>query len=66
MLPIDLLRCKLAFFGAVKFDPRSDRWLRITLFQHAPLISELQAREADDGRDPFDSWVYPPVQSAHG
>lgn len=61
MLPIDLLRCKLAFFGAVKFDPRSDRWLRITLFQHAPLISEMQAREAYL-QDPFDSWVYPPLQ----
>ena len=32
MRPIDLLRCKLSFFGAMKFDPRSDRWLRITMF----------------------------------
>ena len=31
MVPVDLLRCKLSFFGATKFDPRSDRWLRITL-----------------------------------
>lgn len=36
MLPIDLLRCKLAFFGATRFDPRSDRWVRISLFQGAP------------------------------
>ncbi|MDQ0469219.1 hypothetical protein [Labrys wisconsinensis] len=36
MRPIDLLRCKLSFFGATRFDPRSDRWLRITLFQGAP------------------------------
>ncbi|MBF9030892.1 hypothetical protein HKCCE3408_10855 [Rhodobacterales bacterium HKCCE3408] len=36
MLPIDLLRCKLAFFGASRFDPRSDRWVRISLFQDAP------------------------------
>ena len=42
MRPIDLLRCKLAFFGAVKFDPKSDLWTRITLFQGAPLVSELQ------------------------
>jgi len=28
-LPIDMLRCKLAFFGAGKFDPKSDRWTRI-------------------------------------
>ncbi len=33
MLPIDLLRCKLAFFGAGRFDPRSDKWVRISLFQ---------------------------------
>jgi hypothetical protein len=36
MLPIDLMRCKLAFFGATHFDPRSDKWVRICLFQGAP------------------------------
>jgi hypothetical protein len=41
MLPIDLLRCKLAFFGATRFDPRSDRWVRISLFQGAPYPDEL-------------------------
>lgn len=41
MLPIDLLRCKLAFFGASRFDPRSDRWVRINLFQGAPFADEL-------------------------
>ena len=40
-LPIDMLRCKLAFFGASKFDPKSDRWTRITLCQGAPLADEL-------------------------
>ena len=35
LLPIDLLRCKLAFFGATHFDPRSDRWVRINMFQGA-------------------------------
>lgn len=39
--PIDMLRCKLAFFGAAKFDPKSDRWTRITLAQGAPLSDEL-------------------------
>lgn len=34
MLPIDLMRCKLAFFGASRFDPRSDKWVRISLFQN--------------------------------
>lgn len=41
MLPIDLLRCKLAFFGAARFDPRSDRWVRISLFQDQPFPDEL-------------------------
>ena len=45
---IDLLRCKLAFFGATSFDPRSDKWLRITLFQGAPFPHELHARDWDD------------------
>ncbi|SDD69460.1 hypothetical protein [Ruegeria marina] len=42
LLPIDMLRCKLAFFGATRFDPRSDRWVRISLFQNAPHPDELQ------------------------
>jgi len=41
MLPIDMLRCKLSFFGATKFDPRSDRWVRICLFKNAPFPHEL-------------------------
>jgi len=44
--PIDMLRCKLSFFGASKFDPKSDRWTRITLAQGAPLRDELD--QADD------------------
>ncbi|WP_373635000.1 hypothetical protein [Yoonia sp. SS1-5] len=45
-LPVDILRCKLAFFGAAKFDPKSDRWTRITLAQGAPCFDELD--NADD------------------
>ncbi len=52
MRPIDVLRFKLAFFGATRFDPRSDRWVRITMFQNAPGIGELARVDADD-------WVYP-------
>ncbi|WP_201544146.1 hypothetical protein [Psychrobacter sp. H7-1] len=48
-LPMNLLRCKLSIFGATKFDPRSDRWVRITLFQGAPLFEE--AHEAE--------WLFP-------
>jgi hypothetical protein len=48
--PIDLLRAKLAYFGATKFDPKSDLWTRITMYQGAPLADELD--EADD-------WCFP-------
>jgi hypothetical protein len=54
MRPIDLLRCKLACFGATRFDPKSDRWVRITMFQGAPLPEDI-------GRVDVDDWVYPPV-----
>ena len=42
LVPIDMLRLKLSFFGALKFDPRSDKWLRICMFQGAPLPKELK------------------------
>lgn len=44
--PIDMLRCKLSFFGASKFDPKSDRWTRITLAQSMPLFDELETEAA--------------------
>ena len=50
LIPIDMLRFKLSFFGAVKFDPRSDRWLRICMFQGAPLPNQLENFD--------DKWVY--------
>ncbi|MCZ8542591.1 hypothetical protein OOJ09_00260 [Mesorhizobium qingshengii] len=46
--PVDILRAKLAFFGARSFDPRSDRWLRIALFGGEPLIEDV-ASTAPDG-----------------
>jgi hypothetical protein len=49
---VDILRCKLAFFGATRFDPRSDKWLRITLFQGAPFPEELAGHDWDD-------WIWP-------
>ena len=42
LIPVDMLRLKLSFFGACKFDPRSDKWLRICMFQGAPLPNELK------------------------
>ena len=50
--PIDILRCKLSFFGATRFDPRSDRWVRITMFQNAPLPDD-----ASGLLDAADDWV---------
>ena len=50
IVPIDMLRLKLSFFGALKFDPRSDKWLRICMFQGAPLPEQLN--------DYDDYWVY--------
>ncbi|APG49056.1 hypothetical protein [Phaeobacter porticola] len=55
VLPIDMLRCKLAFFGATKFDPRSDRWVRICMYGNAPLPTELTAENAE-------YWVFPELQ----
>lgn len=48
-LPMDLLRAKLAMFGATKFDPRSDRWVQVTFFQGAPLVNEIHPNE----------WLFP-------
>ncbi len=47
-LAIDILRCKLSFFGASKFDPKSDRWTRINMYQGAPLFDEVTRPDADD------------------
>lgn len=51
MLPIDMLRLKLSFFGAKHFDPRSDRWVRINMFADAPYPDTL-AQSSDD-------WFFP-------
>ena len=50
LVPIDMLRLKLSFFGAQKFDPRSDKWLRICMYQGAPLSKELKNSD--------DTWIY--------
>ena len=55
VLPIYLLRCKLSFFGVSKFDPRSRLWVRNTMFQGAPLISDFGNADmaADDWQFPI-------------
>ncbi|WP_372572409.1 hypothetical protein [Ruegeria jejuensis] len=52
VLPIDMLRAKLSFFGATHFDPRSDRWVRICMYAGAPYPEDLTTENAD-------LWVYP-------
>lgn len=54
VMPIDMLRAKLSFFGATHFDPRSDRWVRICMYAGAPYPDELNTANAD-------LWVYPEV-----
>ena len=50
LIPVDMLRLKLSFFGATRFDPRSDRWVRITMYQGAPLMKEISLSN--------DNWSY--------
>ena len=56
VLPIDMLRAKLSFFGATHFDPRSDRWVRICMYAGAPYPEELNQANCD-------LWVYPEAGS---
>jgi hypothetical protein len=58
LLPLDLLRAKLAFMGATRFDPSSDRWVRVTFYQGAPLADELESTDAD-------GWIYATPPAAH-
>ena len=55
--PVDILRAKLAYFGASKFDPKSDLWTRITMYQGAPLPEEVSG--ADD-------WSFPALREFVG
>lgn len=59
VLPIHLLRCKLAFMGVTKFDPRSRLWVRNTMFQGAPLPEELNPQGQDD-------WSFPVMSGKPG
>ncbi len=59
LLPIDLLRAKLSFFGACHFDPRSNRWVRINMFRNAPFPHEIGTR-------PVAGWTYPDLDGTTG
>ena len=50
--PVDILRFKLSFFGVAKFDPKSDLWTRVNMYQGAPLPHEIAERRKTE-------WVFP-------
>ena len=52
VLPMHLLRAKLANFGVGKFDPKSALWVRNTMYQGAPRVSDLGKPIAED-------WSFP-------
>ena len=56
MRPMDLLRCKLSFFGVSKFDPKSKLWVRNTMFQGAPVVADIGGEFDDD-------WYFPVAPS---
>lgn len=51
-LPLQLQRFQLAMYGMDNFNPKSTDWLRVTLFQGAPRIADLEEGFVD-------SWVFP-------
>ncbi len=59
LVPVYLLRCKLAIFGAERFDPKSNRWVRVTFFQGAPLVTDI-------GSDFNDHWFFPLISQMEG
>ena len=55
-MPINMLRFKLSFFGANRYDPKSDRWLRVSFFSGAPFLSNLS-------KENVDSWGFATMSS---
>lgn len=56
LMPIDMLRAKLSFFGAIHFDPRSDRWVRICMYSGAPYPEALTKENSD-------FWIFPEAEA---
>ena len=46
-IPLNMLRFKLSFFGANRYDPKSDKWLRVSFFSGAPFLSNLSKHNVD-------------------
>ena len=47
-MPINMLRFKLSFFGASRYDPKSDRWLRVSFYAGAPFYSDLNSENVEN------------------
>ena len=47
-MPINMLRFKLSFFGASRYDPKSDRWLRVSFFPGAPFYGDLNSENVEN------------------
>ena len=47
-MPINMLRFKLSFFGASRYDPKSDRWLRVSFFPGAPFYNDLNSKNVEN------------------
>ena len=62
MKPMHLLRAKLSFLGAHRFDPRGGRWVRVTFFQGAPLLSDYA--DSSTPLEVFDDWGFPVTPGA--
>lgn len=57
-LAIDMLRFKLSFFGASRYDPKSDRWIRVSFFPGAPFFQDLNKNNVDQwGFATMDSYI---------
>ena len=57
-LPLQIQRFQLAQYGIDEFKPKSTDWLRVTLFQGAPRLSDLGPGLTDD-------WALPVRPRAH-
>jgi hypothetical protein len=51
-IPVYLMRLQLAVFGMDRFDPESNKWVRVTLFQGAPIAEDI-----NNGYKP--DWLFP-------
>lgn len=63
-LPLMIQRLQLAMYGMENYKPKSTDWLRVTLFQGAPRIKDLNdlgRSTSESTRHNFDSWMWPPL-----